>query len=491
MFIGREAELEFLENKYRAKAGQLVVLYGRRRVGKTETLRQFCKDKPHVFFVCQECSDKLQLKNFSDKMLREDIPAKQYIEQFSDWEKAFLSVMDLPYGDSKKLLIIDEFPYMCKSNSGIPSVLQNLWDAKLKNANVMIILCGSAMSFIEKELLAEKNPLYGRATGIYKMTEMGFYDAARFFPDYSDKDKVLLYAVLGGIPHYLCQFETELSLADNIKRNILSKGCVLYSEVEFLLRQELRETMLYNSLVEAVALGNTRLNDISKKSLVDDTSKTSVYLRNLIELGIIEREFSVEVGTKERANTNRGTYKLTDQFFRFWYAFAFTNYSDLENGDAYGVYRYAVEPALHEFAAPVFEDICRQYVQKLQKENALPFRYSKMGRWFGKTTVRDTAQKNNLRTAETEIDIVALSQDKKKYLVGECKFKKSEFTYSEYLDVIGKLMPQKEYARFYYALFSESGFDHKLYETEKQDRNLYLCSLHDIVDCKIPLGRMA
>lgn len=282
-----------------------------------------------------------------------------------------------------------------------------------------------------------------------------------------------------------------MSLAENIKQNILTKGCALYSEVEFLLRQELRETTLYNSLIEAVALGNTRLNDISQKSLVEDTSKTSVYLRNLIELGIIEREFSVEIGTKERANTNRGLYRLTDNFFRFWYAFAFTNYSDLENGDVDSVYQYAVEPMLHEFAAPVFEDICRHYVQKLQKENVFPFRYSKMGRWIGKTTVRDTTRKNNLRTAETEIDIVALSQNEQEYLVGECKFKESEFTYSEYLEVVGKLTPQKESAEFYYALFSESGFDRELYEAEKQDRNLYLYSLHDIVSCKALFERKA
>lgn len=489
MFIGREAELQFLENKYQSKAGQLIVLYGRRRIGKTETLRQFCKGKPHVFFVCQECTDKLQLKNFSEKLLKEEIPAKQYIDQFPDWEKALMAVLDLPYGDKKKLLIIDEFPYMCKGSPSIPSILQNLWDEKLKNANVMIILCGSAMSFIEKELLAEKNPLYGRATGIYKMTEMDFYDAIRFFPTYSDRDKVLLYAVLGGIPHYLCQFEQELSLEDNIKQNILTKGCALYSEVEFLLHQELRETTLYNSLIEAVALGNTRLNDISQKSLVEDTSKTSVYLRNLIELGIIEREFSVEVGIKERANANRGLYKLTDHFFRFWYAFAFTNYSDLEGGDVDGVYRYAVEPLLHKFAAPVFEDICRQYIQRLQKAGSLPFRYSKIGRWFGRTTVRDTVQDNKLRTAETEIDIVALSGDQKKYLIGECKFKENGFTYSEYLDVMGKLMPQKETAEFFYALFSESGFDDKILEEKKENKKLFLYSLQDIVNGKT-FGRL-
>lgn len=484
MFIGREAELRFLENKYESDGGQLIVLYGRRRVGKTETLRQFCKGKPHVFFACRECTDKLQLRNFSERMLREDIQAKQYIDCFADWDKAFRTVLDLPYGDAKKLLVIDEFPYMCKDNAGIPSILQNLWDEVLKDANVMIILCGSAMSFIEKELLAEKNPLYGRATGIYKMTEMGFYDAIKFFPNYSDREKVLVYSVLGGIPHYLRQFDPERSLADNIKQNILTKGCVLYSEVDFLLRQELRETSLYNSLIEAVALGNTRLNDISQKSLVEDTSKTSVYLRNLMELGIIEREFSIDAGIKERANSSRGTYKLTDNFFRFWYAFAFANCSDLEAGDADGVYTYAIEPLLHEFAAFTFEDICRQYVQELQKENVLPFRYAKMGRWYGKTTVRDTAQEKGFRIAETEIDIVAVSRQMKEYLIGECKFKGRPFRYSEYLDTCAKLTPQKEQADFFYALFSEEGFDDKICEEAKQGQNLHLYTLNDIVCCK-------
>ena len=351
MFIGREAELQFLNDKYEENKGQLIVLYGRRRVGKTETLREFCKGKPHIFFSCTQTTDRVQLAKFSKQLLKEDIPAKQYVTEFADWEKAFRAILDLPYGDEKKLVIIDEFPYMCRGNKSIPSILQNLWDAEFKNSNVMLILCGSAMSFIEKELLAEKNPLYGRATGIYKMKEMGFYDAIKFFPDYSPKDKVITYAVLGGIPHYLNQWNPKLSVAENIKRNILTKGCILYSEVDFLLHQELRETPIYNSIIEAVALGNTKLNDISQKSLVEDTSKTSVYLKNLIELGIVEREFSVDAGIKEQANTNRGTYRLTDNFFRFWYAFGYTNFSQLEDGDVEGVYDYAVEPLLHEFVS--------------------------------------------------------------------------------------------------------------------------------------------
>lgn len=484
MFIGREAELKFLQDKFDNENGQLVVLYGRRRVGKTETLREFCKGKQHVFYSCTQSTDKVQLSKFSKHILKEDIPAKQYISEFADWESAFRSVLDFSFGDQKKLLIIDEFPYMCKGNKSIPSVLQNLWDAELKDKNVMIVLCGSAMSFIEKELLAEKNPLYGRATGIYKMTEMGFYDAIKFFPNYSDKDKVLAYSILGGIPHYLRQFSPKLSLAENIKRNILTKGSVLYSEVDFLLHQELRETPIYNSIIEAVALGNTKLNDISQKSLVEDTSKTSVYLKNLIELGIVEREFSVDSKSKEKANSNRGTYRLTDNFFRFWYAFGFTNFSQLEDGDVDGVYDYVIAPALHEFASFTFEDVCKEFVREMQKKNELPFRYSKMGRWTGKTTVRDKDAPKGVRVTETEIDILGIGKGGKEYLVGECKFKNIPFDYSEYLDTVAKLTPLKEGAKFYYALFSESGFDSKVVSEADNNDNITLYNLNQIVNYK-------
>ena len=477
MFIGRKQELQFLEDKYNSKGGQLIVLYGRRRVGKTETLREFCKDKRHIFYSCREVSNRLQLRSFSEKLLKENIPAASYVKEFSKWETALKSVFDLPYGEEKKLLIIDEFPYMCRGNEGIPSILQNLWDELFKDENIMIVLCGSAINFIEKKLLAEKNPLYGRVTGIYKMVAMSFYDAVQFFPNYTDRDKIIAYSILGGIPHYLRQFDVDLSLEENIKRNILTKGCVLYSEVEFLLRQELRETPLYNSIIEAVALGNTKLNDISVKSLVDDTSKTSVYLKNLIELEIIKREFSVDDGMKERANTNRGLYRLTDNFFRFWYAFVFTNYSELESGDADGVFEYAIKPNLHEFASFAFEDVCREYVRKMQRNGKLPFRYQRMGRWWGKTTVR---RKDKTEVQETEIDLLAVSQKADQYIVGECKFKCRPFSFTEYLDTSAKLSQQKEKAEFFYYLFSESGFDDNLIAEAEKDDHLTLVGLEDV-----------
>ncbi|MBQ8822114.1 MAG: ATP-binding protein [Lachnospiraceae bacterium] len=481
MFVGREAELAFLEEKYEENKSQLIVLYGRRRVGKTETLREFCRSKPHVFFSCTQTTDKAQLAKFSAKILDENIAARQYISEFPDWERAFRSIRELPYGQQKKLVIIDEFPYMCNGNDSIPSILQNLWDTELKDCNIMLILCGSSMSFMENELLAEKNPLYGRATGIYKMNPMGFYDAAKFFPTYSARDQILVYSILGGIPHYLNQFDPALSIEENIKNNILRKGCVLYSEVEFLLHQELRETPVYNSVIEAVALGSTKLNEISQKSLLEDTAKTSVYLKNLIELGIVIKEFSVDAALKEKGNAGRGLYRLTDNFFRFWYAFGFANYSQLEDGDVEGVYRYGIAPALHEFAALTFEDVCREFVREQQKKNALPFRYAKLGRWFGKTTVRGSKTDSGLTVAETELDILGISKDATEYLVGECKFKRTPFQYSEYLDTLAKLTPQKQQAKMYYMLFSESGFDEKIIAEVAQNPTLQLYSLEDIV----------
>ena len=177
--------------------------------------------------------------------------------------------------------------------------------------------------------------------------------------------------------------------------------------------------------------------------------------------------------------TSRGAYRLTDNFFRFWYAFGFANYSQLEDGDVDGVYEYIVEPALHEFASLAFEDICREFVREMQKKNALPFRYTKMGRWIGKTTVRD----EKAGVAKTEIDLLCIGRDAAEYLVGECKFKGRPFVYSEYHDTIAKFSPLKQKAKFYYALFSESGFDEKI-KAEANGDSLQIYTLDKIVNYK-------
>lgn len=446
MFIGRESELAFLQGQMDKPQGSLIVLYGRRRVGKTELLRQFCHGKDALFFTCTEVPDTQQLTAFSQAVLKRGIPASKYIDRFTSWEDAFSALAEIPaYG--KKIVVIDEFPYMARANPAIPSILQKIWDTFLKNQDVMLVLCGSAMSFIEKEILSEKNPLYGRATGILQIKEMGFYDAIQFVPDYSAEDKIATYAIVGGIPHYLKQFDPAQSLADNVIDSILTRGSILFSEVEFLLRQELRETATYNTIIEAIALGNTRLNDIHTCTQIERT-KLSAYLRNLIDLGIVFREFSVDTPLKEKAKSQRGLYRLSTAYFRFWYHFVFPNLSALEIGDANGVWHEDIAPQMNAFISTAFEDICCQYLKRLNLARRLPFRFSNIGRYW---------------SAESEIDLMAFDRGQKNLLFGECKYRNAPAGE----DVLAALKAKAEAfssttASPTFMLFSKGGFSERL-----------------------------
>ncbi|MBO7707898.1 MAG: ATP-binding protein [Thermoguttaceae bacterium] len=461
-FIGREEELRFLEEKYTSKKGELVILYGRRRIGKTETLRRFCRGKNHIFHSCIETTDRDQLDLLGNRVLAEHPSAARYLSRFENWETAFRAAVELP-GNGKKLLIIDEFPYMVRGNRSIPSVLQNLWDLEFKNRNVMIVLCGSAMSFIEKEVLAEKNPLYGRATGILKMRPMEFHDAVRFFPRKTPAELVTLYSILGGVPYYLAQFDPAASIERNICGQILRRGAVLYNEIEFLVRQELREPALYNSIIEAVALGNTRLNEIHQKTQIEK-NKLSVYLKNLVEIGLVQREIPVSESAKEKANVQRGLYRIEDSFFRFWYAFVFPNLSELECGEPESLYRHLVKPRLDWFASHSFEDVCRGYLRRLNRADRLPFYFTRIGRWWNKTA---------------EIDVMATDLRQENLILGECKFRSSPMAPADLENLRSKFKPGNG-KRVYYYLFSKSGFTPALKKIAAKE-NVALVDLPRIV----------
>lgn len=319
------------------------------------------------------------------------------------------------------------------------------------------------MSFIEKELLAEKNPLYGRATGILKMNPLPYWDAACFFPDYSPRDQAVSFAVLGGIPHYLAQFDPDRPVGENITETILRKGAALYSEVEFLMHEEFRETATYNSIIQAIALGATQLNEIAQKTLLD-SQRVSVYLKNLVEVGIVEREFSLAQGIKEQAKGSRGLYRVADNFFRFWYAFVFPNRSDLEMFDHEGVFEHEVKPSLEAFASMPFEQICAAWVRRRNRLGALPFRCSNIGRWWNK---------------QAEIDIVGTSKDGRQLLLGECKFTNAPVGVREKTGLAAKASAFAAEEQHLY-LFSKSGFDAKLARMAKADETLHLVDIADL-----------
>ena len=331
---------------------------------------------------------------------------------------------------------------MVMENTGIPSVIQKLWDGILKDENVMIILCGSAMSFMEKEVLSEKNPLYGRATGIYRMGEMPFYDAVQFLEGYTPQEKMTAYGICGGVPYYLEQFDTEKSLEYNIVNAVLKKGAVLYSEPEFLLKQELREPMMYNSIIYSIASGKTKFSEILDDTMTDK-GKLSVYLRNLIELGLVERELPLDSGRGDRTNFQRGIYRLCNAFFRFWYAFVYPNYSLLEFGDTETVYRRLIEPRLDEFISFTFEDVCIEYMKRRNMEFTLPFLFTKCGRWWNRTT---------------EIDVVC-SDGKGNLISGECRYRKRDADTADLKKHISKdIRDISGGCDVYYWYFSFNGF---------------------------------
>ncbi|MEN8906125.1 MAG: ATP-binding protein [Clostridiales bacterium] len=462
MFYGREKELEFLNKKYKSKKSELIIMYGRRRIGKTELLRFFSEDiKNHIFYVARECTDKEQLESFSKILLSNK--KLSYINSFSEWENVFKYIAAESKNETKNLIIMDEFPYIVYSNKTVLSILQNFWDLIHKNSNLMIILCGSAMSFIEKEILSEKAPLYGRATGIYRLNQMDFLTASLFFKDLSSEEIITIYSILGGVPHYLSQFDPDISIEENIKDNILSKGCVLYSEIEFLIKQELRETSRYYTIIEAIAFGNTKLNDIHTKTQID-SRQVSVYLSNLIELNIIEREYPIDYKMKKKINQQSGLYKLKDNFFRFYFRFVFPYLSELEIGNIDVIYNNVIFPNINEFVSIPFEEVCIQYLQ--QKNIIFPVQFTKIGRWWNKVT---------------EIDIVAMNLNKV-VLVGECKWKNSKMDLNEYKKIIEKLsLINADLSQIYVYLFSKSGFEKSLIDFSKSSEKIKLISISDLM----------
>lgn len=440
-FIAREQDLAFFERCYRRGKAQLVVLYGRRRVGKTACLREFAKDKPHVWYSCTKDTDAIQVRRLSQRLMASLPQGVRSFGSIDNWEAALRSIpqLDMP---GRKLVILDEFPYAVASNGALPSILQNVWDERLCNEDVMIVLSGSSIGFMEDSLLGEGNPLYGRATGIWKMEPLTYTDASKFFPDYNPKQKLEAYGILGGIPYYLEQFDSSEDIRANVCENILARGCPLYSEVNFLLREELQEPSTYNAVLDAVAAGETQLGKIAQRGMLD-TSSASTYLRRLESLRILEREFSVQMGQQERTKRGRGLWRVTDNYVRFWYAAVAPYVSELDQGDADGVWTHVIAPNLNDLLSGPFEDVCRQWVRRRNIDGTLPFRCRAMGRWW---------------QGADEIDVVAFG-DEHRRLLGECKF----WDRPVGVDVLRgleekqkRLFPEEE-AHLY--LFSKCGFD--------------------------------
>lgn len=461
MFIGRERELNSLNKLYASGKFEFAVIYGRRRVGKTALISQFIKDKRAVYFTGVESNAKQNLENLS----------KNIMEYRMDWqvETSFLSfqaALEYVFKLSQKerlILVIDEYPYVARASKSLASTLQLLIDKNKDNSRLMLILCGSSMSYMENHVLGYKAPLYGRRTAQMKVLPFDFADTCSYFKHFSDEDRALVYGIVGGTPQYLLQMDDRLSIEDNIKNTFLNPTSSLFEEPENLLKQEVREPALYNAIITAIATGSSRMAEISTK-VGEDTAVCATYLKNLIVLGLILKE--TPYGEK---TSRKSIYAIGDNMFRFWHRFVPENHSIIARGAADLAYS-RIQPHLSDYMGKVFEEICRQYLWKLLLDGQAPIAFTELGRWWGT---------NPATHNQTEIDIMG-EQDKHTALFGECKWT-NEKADTGVLDTLADRSRLFHYQKTQLYLFAKNGFTKGCIDKANKMGNVTLVTYGDIL----------
>lgn len=438
MFIGREKELENLNSLYDTGRFQFPVIYGRRRVGKTALINEFVKDKDTVYFTGIESNAKQNLENFS-KSIFNFTSGSNAAPVFSSFQEALAYVFNLA-ASKRIVLVIDEYPYVAKSFKALASVLQVLIDRNKDTSKLFLILCGSSMSFMEEQVLGYKSPLYGRRTSQFKILPFDFFESRKYFKLFSDLDVAAVYGMVGGTPQYLLQMDDNMTLEENIKSKLLNTTSYLFEEPNNLMQQEVREPATYNAIISAVATGSTKLSEIASK-VGEDTGTCSTYLKNLISLGIIKKE--TPFGEK---TTRKTIYVVADNLFRFWHRFVTANMSMIQKDMTDTVYK-KISDQFSSYMGPVFEEICRQYLWRLNKQGKAAVSFTDLGRWWGN---------NPKNRSETEIDIMGTDGANKAFFC-ECKWTNGK-TDTGVLDTLIERSRLFHYKEVHLYLFSKTGF---------------------------------
>lgn len=461
MFIGREREQKALENLYRSDKFEFAVIYGRRRVGKSALINQFIGNRKAIYFMGVESNEKQNLENFSKSIL-EYSNGIETESTFPSFQAALEYVFRLAEKE-RLILAMDEYPYVARSSKSLASTLQLLIDKYHQSSKLMLILCGSSMSYMEDQVLAYKAPLYGRRTAQMKIMPFDFEEVCRYFSYMPGEDKALLYGIVGGTPQYLLQMDSEKTVEENIKDTFLNPVSFLYEEPINLLKQEVREPSVYTAIIAAIAGGASRMSEISTK-VGEETSVCTAYLKNLVSLGIVQRE------TPYGETASRKTiYAIEDNMFRFWYRFVLGNNSLIARGATDLVYK-RIEPHLSEYMGKVFEEICKQFLWRQLLNGECPVEFSSLGRWWG----TDPSAK-----CQVEIDIMG-EQDKDTALFGECKWtnEKVDLNILETLIRRSRLFHYKDTHLY---LFSKSGFTKACMDTGEKLGNVTLVEYKDMV----------
>ncbi len=453
--------MKALEQLYASGKFEFAVVYGRRRVGKTALLTQFIQGKEAIYFMGVESNAKQNLENFSKSIL-EYASGIEAETSFVSFQAALEYVFKLAERE-RMVLVIDEYPYVARSSKSLASTLQLLIDKNKDTSKLMLILCGSSMSYMEDQVLAYKAPLYGRRTAQVKLLPFDFQETCHYFKQFQGEDKALAYGIVGGTPQYLLQFNDRLSIEENIKNTFLNPISLLYEEPVNLLKQEVREPAIYTAIITAIAAGASRMSEISSK-VGEDTNVCASYIKNLISLGIVQKE------TPYGANASRKSlYSIADNMFRFFHRLVLENNSLIARGAADLVYK-RIETQLSDYMGKVFEEICKQYLWTLLLDGKSPVEFISLGRWWG----NDPIEKS-----QTEIDILG-EQDKSTALFGECKWTNEKVD----LGVLETLIHRSRlfsYSKVHYYLFSKSGFTKGCVERAAELGNVALVSYGDML----------
>jgi AAA+ ATPase superfamily predicted ATPase len=419
-FLNRAAELAWLQQGWSSGKAEFRILFGRRRVGKSALLDEFASGKRHVLYQAVEGSVADQLRDFTAAILAAEDDAGLRAAPLANWDAAFAHLARMT-ASGPLLVIIDEYQYAAESDPTLASQLQRWWSREATNLPINLVLCGSYVRFFVKNVLT--GPAYGRNTGSLQLRPLNYRDAALFFPKWSAEDRVRGYAVTGGIPHYLLQFDAERSLSWNIVHNVLQRGSVLYQEAELLVREELREPRVYYSILRAVSDGLTRLSDITARVRGSaGGSDLSPYLATLQELELVAYVRPV-IGKSVR----RGIWTVSDPYLRFWFRFVLPYRNRLEHGaDVERFYSEVVGPALDQFVSkPTFEEICRSWVLD-QVEAGTWSAVERVGAWWGPVPAPTPDQRR--RQAEAELEIVGVAANHV-VVVGEAKWTRESISF--------------------------------------------------------------
>ena len=464
-FINRVQELEYLDREYKSGDFSFTVIYGRRRIGKTELIQQFIKDKPHIFFLADMRGTRpnaLRFRKRSSSLFSDIEPAAD------TFDGVFEYISKQWKEDQKLVIVIDEFSYLAQADQSIPSVFQLIVDEILKGGPFHLILCGSSISMMEKTTLSHSSPLYGRRTGQIRLMPLSFLHMSGFFPDYKPDELMQIYGATGGIPFYLRFFDPEKGFYENLEQSIFSKEAVLYAEGEFLLREELREPATYMNILYSISKGATKAGEIAAGAFME-TKDLSYYVDTLIKLGFLRKEHPAA----EKTSTRKTIYVIDDPFLRFWFGYVLVHKDSLEAGDS----SHAIEDlkkSYDRYLGETFEQVSKEMLMDLNLHDRLPFRFKSIGRQWGKIPNRPKGKN------DYEIDLVTLDQETKNILFCECKWQKQKTNADVYFSLKEKASHVKWFPerKEHFALISKSGFTKNLREIAKQE-NVLLFTLED------------